>query len=392
MHEGEYDNYIVTFNGAYGYELSDVSYNADVFEATINLPFTVSKEGETPNEILLAIYSNDRYLHAVGNNVKVQTTNVAQVDINCLWAIYPECENGNFKFAIKNVSNGKYIYSAANDEQNILQTEGTVMLSTIPSKFEYIHDGSYEGLKFADRTKLYLSINGQNDTDVLLGVHKAIHKGTDIFSPSFNSYGVTIGNAGYATFYAEKAVNIPTDVEAYYLVEEGINASERYVSLTKLENGVIPAGEAVVLKAEKGTYTFEFNATSTETIENNLFEGTVAATYIEDDAYVLSVLDGEIGLYLAWKNFDENYNKIGEVNGQKIDSKYFLNNGHKIYLPKSVVPSAAALSAGFRFMFGTTAIEDVDAEDGVDTIYDLSGRKLESISGSGIYIVNGKKF
>ena len=57
------------------------------------------------------------------------------------------------------------------------------------------------------------------------------------------------------------------------------------------------------------------------------------------------------------------------------------------------VPAGAALSAGFRFSFGgTTDIEEVETEsENVKAIYDLTGRKLESIAGPGIYIIDGKK-
>lgn len=367
------------FTGVHGYELKNEVWNANNYTATITFPMPVSKKSETPNEILLAIYEDDRYLHAVGSDIKVQTTDVAKVDINCLWAVYPECENGRFRFAIRNISNGKYVYSASEDNQTITQTEGTVVLSDVPSKFEYFVGTDFKGFKFAGRTNLYLSINGKDDVDVLLGVHNAVHQGTDIFSSLPSSYGVAIDDVGYATFYAEKAVNIPNGVEAYYLTEDGINTSEGTVLMTKLENNVIPAGEAVVLKAEKaGTYTFNFNVTSTETIKNNLFEGTVAAEYITEESYVLAKPnDKEVGLYLADMN--------------KENGMAFLNNGHRIYLPRALVLGTAALSSGFRFVFGATTIEDVISENEVPVIYDLQGRQLSEVTSSGIYIVNGKK-
>jgi hypothetical protein len=52
------------------------------------------------------------------------------------------------------------------------------------------------------------------------------------------------------------------------------------------------------------------------------------------------------------------------------------------------------MSAGFRFSFGdenTTAIEEVETRNEAEEIYDLTGRKLEGITGAGIYIINGKK-
>ena len=39
----------------------------------------------------------------------------------------------------------------------------------------------------------------------------------------------------------------------------------------------------------------------------------------------------------------------------------------------------------------TDGINGVETEDGEQTIYDLTGRKIEKITNAGIYIVNGKK-
>ena len=39
----------------------------------------------------------------------------------------------------------------------------------------------------------------------------------------------------------------------------------------------------------------------------------------------------------------------------------------------------------------TTGIDNVEGENGVNVIYDLTGRKIENITKAGIYIINGKK-
>ena len=363
------------FTGVNGYELKNEAWDGSNYTATITFPLSVSKEGETPNEILITIYENDRYLHAIGDDVKVQKTDVAPVDINCLWSVYPKLENESFKFAIKNISSGKYIYSEAQNNTTITQTKGTVVLKDTPSWFEYVVGNEFKGLKFADKANLYLSINGANDTDALLGVHNAIHKGTDIFTSSLNSYGVIISDAGYATFYADKAVNIPDKVDVFYLTKDGI--TENSILMTKLEKDVIPAKTGVVLRADPGVYNFEFNITEqTETV-SSVLQGTVMAECVSEDAYVLSELDGAVGLYLAEKN--------------KNDGTAFLNNGHKAYLPKRYVPAAAQLSVGFEFRFSaTTAIEELESIS-TEVIYDLQGRRVNEIILPGIYIVNGKK-
>ena len=38
-----------------------------------------------------------------------------------------------------------------------------------------------------------------------------------------------------------------------------------------------------------------------------------------------------------------------------------------------------------------TSIEHITTENGAKVIYDLTGRRVESIGATGIYIVNGKK-
>ena len=116
----------------------------------------------------------------------------------------------------------------------------------------------------------------------------------------------------------------------------------------------------------------------------NILEGTVAAEYIQGEAYVLSKPNGkEIGFYPAKLNKNATGND---------GTTHFLNNSHKAYLPASEVPAGAALSAGFRFEFsGTTAIEKVESRNEKEEIYDLTGRKLSEITKPGIYIIDGKK-
>ena len=209
------------------------------------------------------------------------------------------------------------------------------------------------------------------------------------------SLPVTISSVGYASFYAPVAVIIPEGIEAYYLLQDNIKGSEnnRYASMTKIEGGVIPANTGVILTGKDGKPAitgeekiFNFDITTigddNEEAENiqlfNILDGTAAAQYItEGKAYVLGNKNG-IGFYWA------------TTEGQAENT--FLNNSHKAYLLASKLSQDAAFSAGFRFVFGgTTAIEKVESRNEKEEIYDLTGRKLEGISGSGIYIINGKK-
>ena len=193
--------------------------------------------------------------------------------------------------------------------------------------------------------------------------------------------------AEYASFYAPCSVTIPNGVEAYYLTSEGITSNN--ASLTKIENGIIPALTAVILKSESNEVV-DLNVTeetSTEDLSANLFKGTVVKRYIQvegvNGAYVLGIVDEEVGLYKsATTTITNQYNIY-----------IFLNNANKAYLPASAVPAAAQGAANFSFRFegGTTGVEEVKTENGeVKAIYDLTGRQVNAVE-RGIYIINGKK-
>ena len=57
-----------------------------------------------------------------------------------------------------------------------------------------------------------------------------------------------------------------------------------------------------------------------------------------------------------------------------------------------VLPAASETAAYYGLDWaGTTAIENVEVESEVKVIYDLTGRRVETITAPGIYIVNGVK-
>ena len=332
------------------------------YTATINFGYPVSNKhlGAT-NETLLKIFG-DKFIRAVDNNVKVQTTNVAAVDANCMWAIYPEFNEGAFTFTIMNVATGKYMKTNATAGHN---TEGTVVLSDEATVFTIGGDKEFKA------NNLYLSINSTNDTDVFLGLHSSTHGGTDVTAAALTKYQVAITAAKYATFYAPVAVRVPENVTAHT-----VTVVDTWAVLSDALN-VIPAYTGVVLYSETaGTYDLTVEATNTDApIENNALRGTVAATNITAAAYVLANGKDGVGFYIATTE--------GQAEGT------FLNNHHKAYLPKPAGMNVAAYS--FRFGGNTTAVEEVETENAEAVIYDLSGRRINEITEAGIYIVNGKK-
>ena len=208
---------------------------------------------------------------------------------------------------------------------------------------------------------------------------------TNIVETSPAGYSLTVTAAGYATMYLDKAVEIPTGVEAYTAGRiEG-----DYLKMQAVED-VIPANTAVIIKAEEGNYSFAYSNETPDAIEDNLLRGTLIDTYIKpagaQTAYVLSKVDGVVGMYRAKLKADGT----------------FKNNANRVYMLLGDINvgegdldtsnPGGQLSNGYRFDFsGTTAIESVETESAASAVYyDLSGRRVENPA-KGIYIVNGRK-
>ena len=192
---------------------------------------------------------------------------------------------------------------------------------------------------------------------------------------------VTVKNSSdtdFATFYSIAPVELPEGITAYYIKNDGFGNG--YVTLTADEDGIIPANTGVILATEATDDTEIALTTLGADVapeNDNLLKGTAVDTYVNEAAYVLGIVNDEIGLYTA-----------------KMTDGTWKNNANKAYLPASAVPAAANGAAyySFRFGEGTTGVEEVKAENGeAKTIYDLTGRRVEAITAPGIYIVNGKK-
>ena len=173
----------------------------------------------------------------------------------------------------------------------------------------------------------------------------------------------------WSTLYQPYPVALPEGVNSYIVTA----AASDYVTLTRFE-GTIPANTAVILNNGE-----PMGEAVDVDFSTNLLKGTTENTYIDEEAYVLSKVDGVVGFYKA------------EMNQE--GGAAWLNNATKAYLPASAVPAAAQGVASFSFRFGdgTTGIEKVEIRNEKSEIYDLTGRRVEEITAPGIYVVNGKK-
>ena len=181
------------------------------------------------------------------------------------------------------------------------------------------------------------------------------------------AHTLNVTSAEWATLVLGYNAEIPDGVTVYAVSELNENAA----TLTEVQN-TIPAGAAVLINAAEGAYVFNYTE-SANAIGANLLKGTTVDANIAENAYVLGVIEDEVGLYTATMNANE--------------GAAFLNNAFKAYLPKT---NNAAQT--LRFNFGeTTGIEGViEGTNANAVIFDLSGRRVAKMQ-KGIYIVNGKK-
>ena len=187
------------------------------------------------------------------------------------------------------------------------------------------------------------------------------------------SFTLTVGATGYATLYLGYNAIIPEDVTCYAVTD----IQGGYALMEEVAGGVLPKETGVIVNAAANDYVFEATESTAEV--TSLLRGSVANEYINEEAYVLSAPNGveSVGLYKAL-----------------MTDGSWLNNANKAYLPASAANGAASYSFSFDWG-GTTGIENIEGVAGNNfgegVIYDLTGRKINSIAVTGIYIIDGKK-
>ena len=395
---------------AYDLNLYAVSYE-NVPTGTVTKDETVAitvKVGEMPFEFFesvdaanaangwynLVMHSNhntgngtERYRTYVGagNETKLawgENKTLTNAGEDYYWAFVGDPING---FRVVNKSaEGKILSSNGTANPVLLQEEGlangyniTWAINTrkynVNADGDYVKKGDWFCLKHTNGQ--YINANAANGT-------VAFWSDNDNGSAVLAVKPLEINAAAdVATYFSETAISIPeaAGIEVYYA--SGINEAG-YMGLEPITGIVYPETGIVVRYATDENITFapEIVSPGTATApEGNLLKGTTKKTLITKESgkayYALGLVEGEVGFYNA-------------ANGE--NTTEFYNNAFKAYLE---IEGASETAAFYGFDWnGTTGISEVKGENGeVKTIYDLTGRKVETISAPGIYIVGGKK-
>lgn len=205
----------------------------------------------------------------------------------------------------------------------------------------------------------------------------------DINSDNYKE-ALSISEAQYATAYYADAFFMPAGITGAIVTKngDGIQLVEKYN-----EGDLVPAKTALILKGAKMDYDLFLGDTEELAPAGNLLHGTTQAE-------MTNAGKGNFKYYkLSYDNNNENLGFYWSAEG----GAAFMNGANKAYL---ALPQTEALSMMKGFSLndlanGTvTRIDAVNANaNKVTTIYDLNGRRMNSLNGAakGLYIVNGKK-
>ena len=396
--------YNVTVNGSKptGTVQEDGEYNIDVTVGEMPFEYYTSVDAIPANGWYnLVMHSNhntgdgtERYRTYVGaGNATTLAWGENKTLINAgddyYWAFVGDPING---FRVVNKSEdaeGKILSSDGTDSHNpvLLQEEGlaagfNTTWSIAARKYDLSTDGDF--VKKGDWFCLkhpagrYMNANAGNGT-------VAFWNDNDNGSAIIAVKPLEINAAAdIATYFSEAAISIPTELGAEVYYANGINEAD-YMGLEQITGVVYPETGIVVRYATDVNVTFapEIVSPGTATApEGNLLKGTTKKTLITKESgkayYALGLVDGEVGFYNA---------AVGS--GDDVDKTQFYNGAFKAYLE---MPASQGTATFYGFDWaGTTGIEDVEVENTVKVIYDLTGRRVEAITAPGIYIVNGKK-
>ncbi|MBO4641267.1 MAG: BspA family leucine-rich repeat surface protein [Bacteroidaceae bacterium] len=257
--------------------------------------------------------------------------------------------------------------------------------SKVPKADDMFNNCTYLSGKCGSE-QFWLGYDGYTD-----GNCARVFDGTNIayftYKGNIPSYTLTVTDAGMATLYLDFPARIPKGVNAYICYLADLENDTPYATTHKM-GALLSEYTGVFVKAEPGTYTFEYYYSaepytsvgySAEFLRPNILTGTLMDWEVEPHS-VLTLGYGkkteELGFW--W------------YTGTTIPA-------NRAYIPGTALESTTGDVKGITIVFDDeTRIEEIvngkSSNGKSDEWYDLSGRKLEGKpTQKGIYINNGRK-
>lgn len=207
-----------------------------------------------------------------------------------------------------------------------------------------------------------------------------------VSEPTTGSFSIT--DAGFATYYTDKAFVMPENVQGGIVTKANNETSQLTVSYNYQPGTVVPAKTPIVLKGEKGDYTVNYTTSEETAPAGNMLYG---ADNVDADG--MTFVEGTNVKY--YKLALGNDGKCGFYWGAA-DGAAFEYTANRAFLAIDITDASQA-PEGFSLDGdgGTTGIDGImNGNDGSQKIYTVTGvyagKSLDKLP-KGIYIVGGKK-
>lgn len=207
-----------------------------------------------------------------------------------------------------------------------------------------------------------------------------------VSEPTTGSFSIT--DAGFATYYTDKAFVMPENVQGGIVTKANNETSQLTVSYNYQPGTVVPAKTPIVLKGEKGDYTVNYTTSEETAPAGNMLYG---ADNVDADG--MTFVEGTNVKY--YKLALGNDGKCGFYWGAA-DGAAFEYTANRAFLAIDITDASQA-PEGFSLDGdgGTTGIDGImNGNDNSQKIYTVTGvyagKSLDKLP-KGIYIVGGKK-
>ena len=348
-----------------------------------------SQEDITDGDTYLII--SEEYNKAL-SEINVSDTRGIAVDVTIADDIYSNQANAEglpYEYTISATENGKYSIKSTqgylaikgdNTDLTISETETENCHWTITYQDgKVLLKGNAGGriLGYNSSANCFRYYDPKNYNNITL--YKKVTSTTGSFS---------ITDAGFATYYTDKAFVMPENVQGGIVTKANKETSQLTVSYNYQPGTVVPAKTPIVLKGEKGDYTVNYTTSEETAPAGNMLYGADKV-----DADGMTFVEGTNVKY--YKLALGNDGKCGFYWGAT-DGAAFEYTANRAFLAIDITDASQA-PEGFSLDGdgGTTDIDGVmNGNDDSQKIYTVTGvyagKSLDKLP-KGIYIVGGKK-
>ena len=374
-----------------GTSTKNVTYYAILAAQTGNIPASLTKmaKGDTfaVNDKVVVVGADEygsygMYQETISSsyvNYFSFTENVENIaaDAKKWWTVTAGSDG---KWILGDATNG-YLYSSGSNNLSVDKNNSTqwTLVDNNDGTFKF-DQGRYLSCRSdltGDNTYRYRLAGSTPGGIYNLNIYKYVAATTTYsnYCTSIPNASVTITSAKYATF----CDNVTRDFSESGITVYTAESDGSKVTLTEVEDGVVPDGEGVILFCKTAdTYTVPAttkDATDYEGLTNEMV-GVLKSTLVKYE-------DGTKKNFILTKNAE---NKVGFMKATVAGANMPAN---RAYLSITVAPAR-------EFLFfddettGINAVENSNADVKDAVIYNLNGQRVMNPT-KGLYIVNGKK-